>query len=398
MKKVCLALIAILVLGCNAPKEVTTKQYSVNQFMDIVQINGGSFSADESKIVYNSKSTGIFNAYEIDLKTGTEKQLTTSTDNAVFSQSYFPNDDRLLYTSDNGGNEINHLYVRNQDGSLVDLIQDSTAKAQFGGWSYSRKLMYYTSNSRDKNFFDLYNVQIAGGETKVYPTTLVYKNEKGLNPDVMSNDDRYIALSETITTNNSNMYLLDTQSGKLNLVTKHEGDAQYNPQYFSLDGKTLFYLTDEGSEFMYLASYDIATGEKKKVEEAPWDIMYAYLSRNGTYRVVAINNDARTEIKIYNEQDGGKLVSVEGLPEGDITGVNISDSEKLMSFYVSSSKSPSNLFVYNFETKEVKQLTNTMTKEIDPNDLVAGEVVRFKSFDGMEIPCLLYKPVLLGIL
>ncbi len=273
---------SILVLGCNAPKEVTTKQYSVNQFMDIVQINGGSFSADESKIVYNSKSTGIFNAYEIDLKTGTEKQLTTSTDNAVFSQSYFPNDDRLLYTSDKGGNEINHLYVRNQDGSLVDLIQDSTAKAQFGG---NRKLMYYTSNSRDKKFFDLYNVQIAGGETKVYPTTLVYKNEKGLNPDVMSNDDRYIALSETITTNNSNMYLLDTQSGKLNLVTKHEGDAQYNPQYFSLDGKTLFYLTDEGSEFMYLASYDIATGEKKKVEEAPWDIMYAYLSRNGRRRV-----------------------------------------------------------------------------------------------------------------
>jgi dipeptidyl aminopeptidase/acylaminoacyl peptidase len=392
MKKVCLALIAVLVLGCNAPKEVTTKQYSVNQFMDIVQINGGSFSADESKIVYNSKATGIFNAYEIDLKTRAEKQLTTSTDNAVFSQSYFPNDDRMLYTSDKGGNEINHLYVRNQDGSVIDLIQDSTAKAQFGGWSYNKKLMYYTSNSRDKKFFDLYNVQVAGGETKVYPSTLVYKNEKGLNPDVMSNDDRYIALSETITTNNSNMYLLDTQSGKLNLLSKHEGDAQYNAQYFSLDGKTLFYLTDEGSEFMYLASYDIATGEKKKVEEAPWDIMYAYLSRNGKYRVVAINNDARTEIKIYNEQDGGKLVSVEGLPEGDITGVNISDSEKLMSFYVSSSKSPSNLFVYNFETKEVKQLTNTMTKEIDPNDLVAGEVVRFKSFDGLEIPCLLYKP------
>jgi dipeptidyl aminopeptidase/acylaminoacyl peptidase len=392
MKKVCLALIAVLVLGCNVPKEVTTKQYSVNQFMDIVQINGGSFSADESKIVYNSKATGIFNAYEIDLKTRAEKQLTTSTDNAVFSQSYFPNDDRMLYTSDKGGNEINHLYVRNQDGSVIDLIQDSTAKAQFGGWSYNKKLMYYTSNSRDKKFFDLYNVQVAGGETKVYPSTLVYKNEKGLNPDVMSNDDRYIALSETITTNNSNMYLLDTQSGKLNLLSKHEGDAQYNAQYFSLDGNTLFYLTDEGSEFMYLASYDIATGEKKKVEEAPWDIMYAYLSRNGKYRVVAINNDARTEIKIYNEQDGGKLVSVEGLPEGDITGVKISDSEKLMSFYVSSSKSPSNLFVYNFDTKEVKQLTNTMTKEIDPNDLVAGEVVRFKSFDGLEIPCLLYKP------
>ena len=114
MKKVCLALIAVLVLGCNAPKEVTTKQYSVNQFMDIVQINGGSFSPDESKLVYNSKATGIFNAYEIDLKTGIEKQLTASTDNAIFSQSYFPNDDRMLYTSDKGGNEINRQPVSNR--------------------------------------------------------------------------------------------------------------------------------------------------------------------------------------------------------------------------------------------------------------------------------------------
>ena len=393
--KQAVALAASFVLifsSCNAPKETPPKQYTVNQFMDIVQINGGAFSPDESKIVYNSKATGIFNAYEIDLKTGEQKQLTASAADAIFSQSYFPTDDRVLYTSDKGGNEITHLYVRAQDGMVKDLIQDSTAKAQFSGWSYNKKLMYYSSNSRDKKYFDLYNLQVTGGETNVYPSSLVYKNEKGLNPDVISNDDRYIALSETINTNNSNMYLLDTQSGKLNLLSQHDGNAQYNAQYFSQDGKALFYLTDEGSEFMYLAKYDIATGEKKKVEEANWDIMYAYLSRNGKYRVVAINNDARTEIKIYNEQDGGKLVSVAGLPEGDITGVNISDSEKLMSFYVSSSKSPSNLFVYNFDTKEVKQLTNSMTKDIDPNDLVAGEVVRFKSFDGMEIPCLLYKP------
>lgn len=370
------------------------KRYSIAQFMDIVQIGGGAFSPDESKILINSKATGIFNAYEIDLKTGEQKQLTTSTDNAIFSQSYFPTDDRVIFTSDNGGNEITHIYVRNNNGSSVDLIQDSTAKANFGGWSHDKKVLYYTSNSRDKRFFDLYKVQVEGSpkEGNLYPTSLVYQNTEGLDVGAISRDDRYIALGKTITTNNSEMYLLDTQSKKLKHLSAHEGDAQFSPQYFSLDGKKLFYLTDEGSEFTYLASYDIATEKKEKVEEAPWDIMYAYLSQNGKYRVVAINNDARTEIKIYDESNGGKRIQVDGLPEGDITGVNISDSEKLMSFYVSSSKSPANLFVYNFETKEVRQLTNTMSKDIDPADLVAGEVIRYKSFDGLEIPALLYKP------
>src|SRR5882762_731392 len=396
MKKIILPVLVLIFAGSCAPRneEKPPKLYTIQQFMDVVPINGGAFSPDETKILINSRASGIFNAVEIDVKTGEQKPLTNSTDNAIFSNSYFPKDNRVLYSSDKGGNEITHIFIRNTDGAVTDLIQDTTAKAQFGGWSYNQKLMYYTSNSRDKRFFDLYKVQLEGGqkEGKIYSSSVAYKNEKGLNPDVISNDDRYIALSESITTNNSNMYLHDTQTGATKLLSEHTGDAQYNPQYFSLDGKKLFYLTDEGSEFMYLASYDIAAGTKTKVEEAPWDLSYAYISRKGKYRVVAINNDARTEIKIYDESAGGKKIEVTGLPEGNITGVNISDSEKKMSFYVSSSKSPSNLYVYNFETKEVKQITHTMTKEIDPMDLVAGQVIRYKSFDGMEIPALLYKP------
>lgn len=388
-------IVVVFAWGCKTSEtsEKAPKQYSIQQFMDIVQINGGSFSPDESKILFSSKATGIFNAVEIDIQSGEQKALTNSTDNSIFAYSYFPKDDRVLFGSDKGGNEITHIYVRSGEGDIKDLIHDTTAKAQFYGWSYDQKLMYYSSNSRDKRFFDLYKVQLEGGEQedKIYQTSVVYKNETGLDVAAISKDDRYVALAQPVTTNNSNMYLLDTQTGKQKLLSEHTGDVQYNPQYFSLDGRRLYYLTDEGSEFKYLASYDIASGQKTKVEEAPWDILYAQLSRNGKYRIVAINNDARTEIKIY-EEASGKRVEVAGLPEGDITGVTISDSEKLMSFYVSSSKSPSNLFIYNLETKETKQLTNTMTKEIDPTDLVAGEVIRYKSFDGMEIPALLYKP------
>lgn len=389
-----LALVLLLLYSCGTKNEKPAiPAYTIAQFMDIVQISGGAFSPDETKLLISSKATGIFNAYEVDIATGEQKALTSSTDNAIFAQSYFPEDGRVLFTSDKGGNEITHLFVRGNEGNTIDLIKDSTAKAEFYGWSYNKKLMYYASNGRDKRFFDLYRIQLGNEqEGNVYPATLVYKNEEGYDIGSISNDDRYIALTKTITTTNNDMYLLDTQSGKVKHLSQHEGEVSFNPQYFSLDGKKLFYTTDEGSEFAYLASYDIATGEKEKVEEATWDIMGSYISRTGKYRITVINNDARTEIKIYDERDGGNELKIEGLPEGDVTGVNISDSEKLMSFYVTSSKSPANLFVYNFETKEVKQLTNSMSKEINPEHLVAGEVVRFKSFDGMEIPCLLYKP------
>ena len=397
MKQKILFCLSVLVVlnACNTGEEAKPPQlYTIQQFMDVKNIFSAGFSPNESKILLGSNETGIFNVFELDLETGEKKQLTSSDKESIFPASYFPGDDRVIYTADKGGNEISHIFVRNNDGSNIDLIADTAAKANFYGWSHDKKLMYYSSNSRDKRFFDLYRVDVSGKptESNVYPSAMAYENKEGNNPSAISRDNRYIALTKSITTNNGDMYLLDTQSGESKLISQHTGDAKFSPQYFSLDGKKLIYLTDEGAEFMYLSSFDIATGEKTKLEDAPWDIMYSYLSQTGKYRVVAINNDARTEIKIYNESDDGKLMKIDNLPEGDITNVTISDSEKQMTFYASSSKAPQNIYLYNFDTKEIKQLTNTLSPEINPNDLVAGEVVRFKSFDGLEIPALLYKP------
>jgi dipeptidyl aminopeptidase/acylaminoacyl peptidase len=394
MKTKILYPIIILFAAACAPKteEKPPKVYTMTQFMDVVQIAGGKFSPDETKVLLSSRETGIFNAYEIDIASGEKKQLTNSTTNAVYAADYFPNGDRVLYSADSGGNEITHLYVRTTDGTSTDLIQDKKAKAIFFGWSYDKKQLYYASNSRNKKYFDLHRMQVGDGtEGKVNPSVVAYKNEQGLDPSIVSDNDRYIAMVKPITTSNNDMYLLDTQSGKTKLLSEHVGDVTYTPQYFSHDGTKLFYLTDEGGQFTYLASYDLQSGTKEKVEEAPWDIMYANISRTGKYRVVGINNDARTEVKIYDVATG-QLVQIPGLPPGDVTNVNISASEKKLLFFVSSSKSPSNLFVYDLETKELKKLTDTMTREIDENDLVAGEVVRFASYDGMQVPCLLYKP------
>jgi dipeptidyl aminopeptidase/acylaminoacyl peptidase len=50
------------------------------------------------------------------------------------------------------------------------------------------------------------------------------------------------------------------------------------------------------------------------------------------------------------------------------------------------------LYVYNFASKQFRKLSNSLNKEINPEDLVKGEVVRYKSLDDLEIPAILYKP------
>ncbi|MCA6074705.1 S9 family peptidase [Fulvivirga sedimenti] len=376
----------------NSEKAADIPLYTIEQFMDVESINGSSFSPDESKILINSNKSGVFNAYEISIETGEITQVTSSEDNAIFGQSYFPEDDRIIYSSDQGGNELTQVFIREPDGSTLTLTPDSTAKSMFGGWSHDRQKFYLVSNKRDPRFFDMYQVNVDEiGEDNVSQSSIIYENVKGLDPSSISDDGRYIALVETITTNNSNMYLLDTESGETRLLSEHEGDVQYQPQYFSSDGSELIYLTDEDNEFMYLKSYNLKDGSTSVIQKADWDIWYSYLSHGGTYRVTAINEDARTKMEILNTKTG-KLVELPDLPEGDLTSVNISESEKYMTFYASNSKSPNNLYLYNFETGELKKLTDTMNQEINPDNLVSGEVIRYKSFDGMEIPALLYKP------
>ncbi len=362
------------------------KQYSIEQFMNTTTIFGSSFSHNESKILLSSDDSGIFNAYAIQVEGGKPEQVTSSDSTSIFITSYFPEDDRILFRSNENGNEIWHIFLHEEDGTVRDLTPYDSARAIFYQWSYDRQSFFFGSNKRDSRFMDVYEMDI-----ETFTPQMIYQNDTGYHLGAISNDERYMAFRKTITTHNSDMYLYDREIEEIKHLTPHEGDINFAPVTFSVDSKQLYYLTDKESEFTYLKQLDIKTDQRETVLKTNWDIMYAYFSRQGKYRVVGINNDARTEIKIQNTETK-QQVKLPNIPAGNITSVNISDSEKLMSFYVNGSRSPNNLYIYDFEPEHFRKLTDTMNPEIDPDDLVDAKVVRYKSFDGLEVPALMYKP------
>ncbi len=379
---VAMLIIALILPGCAKKVE----QYTIEQFMNTVTVFGGSFSFDESRLLVSTDETGVFNAYAIDVATGEKTQLTFSTGDAVYALSYFPHDDRFIYMSDKGGNEIYNLYVQSEDGEVRNITPPDTVRSVFYGWSRERDSIFYGSNARDKRFMDVYEMDIG-----TFTGRMIYLNDAGYQFGDISNDKKYMIFTKPITTNNNNMFLYNRSTGEVTNVTSHEGDVKYSPMFFSLDSGSLFFVADEGREYSYLRRYDIATGEVKTVETADWDIDYSFQSWNGKYRVTAINNDGRTEMKVHDIETG-REVKLPKMPDGVITSVGISLSERLMRFYVNGSRAPNNLFVYDFGTKKYTKLTDSMNPEIDPNDLVDAEVVRYESFDGLEIPAVYYKP------
>src|SRR4051812_11916666 len=363
------------------------RQYTIEQFMDTTRVGGSSFSSDEKEILFHSNKTGIFNVYTAPVAGGAAKQLTNSTKESTYSVSYLPSGSRFIYTYDRGGNENSHLYVREADGTERDLTPGEKTKANFLGWAFDRKSFFYSTNERDARFFDIYEMAVAD-----FRASLIYKDESGFEFGDISNDKRYVAFQKNGASQaDSDVYVYDTTTKELKNISTHTGDVANAPETFDPQSKSLYLLSNSGAEFQYVARYDLATGKTEVVEKAPWDVTYTYFSRGGKYRVTATNEDARTVIKIYDAKTG-RAVPLPRMPNGDITGVNISPSEKLMAFYLNGDRSPSNLYVYDFATRKATKLTDSLNPEINPDDLVDSEVVRFKSFDGVQIPSILLKP------
>ena len=382
-----LVLFAHTAVAQQKPQPQPVKEYTIEQFMNTVRLGGSSFSSDEKAILFHSNKSGIFNVYSVPVSGGSAAQLTNSTKESTFAISYFPNDARFLYTYDRGGNENNHIFLRELDGSDRDLTPGEKVKARFNGWSHDRKTFFYSTNERDPRFFDLYEMPI-----DTFKPVLLYKDETGLDLNTISDDKKFIAFQKNGGSQaDSDIFLYNTATKEMKNITEHSGEVANGAEAFDVSSKYLYYTTNEGSEYSYVARYNLATGKSEVVEKAPWDVSYTYFSDNGKYRVSAINEDAHTRIKIY-ETASGKLVNLPQLPNADITGVRISPSEKLMSFYLNGDRSPSNLYVYDFGTKKVTKLTDSLNPEINPADLVDSQVIRYKSFDGMEIPSILYKP------
>jgi dipeptidyl aminopeptidase/acylaminoacyl peptidase len=367
-----------------APREV--RSYSIEEFLGTTNFGGASLSPDKSKVLVHNDSTGVYNAYVIPTAGGDPMPITESTTDAILVRSYFPADERFLYSSDQGGNELNHIYVYVPEGDPVDLTPGEELKASFAGWSQDDTTFYVTSNERDARFFDLYEYSADD-----YRREMVYRNDAGLQVSEISPDKRYIALGKPNTTSDSDIMLYDRESDEMKLITEHEGWVANSAQAFSPDSSSLYYTTDEGSEFRQLVRYDIASGEREVVMQPEWDVLYAYFSKHGKYLVVGINNDARTELRIMDTETMTP-VALPGVPDADITSVSISRDESTMAFYVSSSRRSRDLWIWEIGGGDPRRLTDSLNPGIDSADLVDGEVVRFASYDGVEIPGILYKP------
>lgn len=388
---------AVALAACGPAQEIVEtmphQTYDAKAFFETTAVSMASptplaFSADGANLLVATDKSGVFNAAALPVAGGEMKPLTTSATDATFAISYFPSDDRILVSADKGGNELSHIYVREADGTLKDLTPGDKHIAQFIGWAGDGKTFWITTNEREPQFMDVYAYSAADFSRK-----LVFENS-GFFPSSISPDGKWLALDKQTTAADSDVYVADLSKPAKQtpvLVTPNDADIAYLSYEFTPDSKQLVYGTDEHGEFTQAWTHDLATGGKKELVKADWDVQYVTYSSSGRYRVSAINEDASTKLTIL-DQTAGKPLTLTGVPAGDIGQVRFNRDETKIAFTVASDTSPSDVFVADLATGAATRLTTNLNPAIDETMLVDGQVVRYKSFDGLDIPAILFMP------
>ena len=356
--------------------------------MRTVKTSGLSFSADETRILFTSDASGILNAYEVSLNDHTQRQLTHSVTDNIHAVSYFPDDERILISKDHGNRENSALCVLEPDGKEISLTPVGEVQSIFHRWSFDGLSFYVSTNERDERVYDLYKI-----DARTFERELLYGATEKYYCCAISKDEQKILFLRSTRKTDSDIFLYDVPTSEMKCLTPHEGDMLNCLPVFDREETRIYYVSDSDSDFRHVRRLALASGKIQCIERASADVVATCFAPDYGRRLTLFNDCATTlRVMIIHDEASGSVARLPGYSQQSITSAIFSRSGRYLAFYAEGDRSPGDIHVYDFEQQSVTQLTRSLAPEIDPEDLVESEIVSFRSFDGLEIPCLLWRP------
>jgi dipeptidyl aminopeptidase/acylaminoacyl peptidase len=215
----------------------------------------------------------------------------------------------------------------------------------------------------------------------------------GWSPADWSPDDSRLAVSESISVNESYIWIVDVATGAKTLATpKGEEQVAYGGARFAADGKGLYVTTDREAEFRRLAHLDLATGEHTYLtSHIPWDVEGFALPPDGLTIAFVTNEEGLSVLHLLDTKTGEEKPAPK-LPTGLVSGLEWHGNGRDLGFELSSARAPADVYSIDVETGTLERWTESETGGLDAAAFSEAELVHWKSFDGKTISGFLYKP------
>ncbi|MBU0824174.1 MAG: prolyl oligopeptidase family serine peptidase [Alphaproteobacteria bacterium] len=293
--------------------------------------------------------------------------------------------DLMLVQKDIGGNEFYQIFAM-KNGQL-ELLTDGKSRNGLNAWSKDGSLIAYTSTRRNGRDSDIYLMDPRNPASNRMVAEVQGGGWAFLD---FAPDKSWGLVGKYTSVQKSDFFRLDLATGAMTPIGDHSRTVSHGGGQFAPDG-SIWITSDEGSEFERLGTLDPATGKfTARGPAEQWDVSGFDMADDGSFIAYTINEAGMSKLRILDPKSG-KVRTVDGLPAGIIGGVEIAPWGEI-GITFTSARSAADAFSVDPNTLAVTRWTESETGGLDVTKNVEPELVKVKSFDGLELSGFLYRP------
>ena len=295
----------------------------------------------------------------------------------------------FVFLKDVGGSEFYQLFWQPRQGAggsgPARMLTDGKSRYIAPIFSPSGRLLAYSTTERNGADWDLHALSL-DGERRVLQQGV----GGGWTVDDWAEDEARLLISRYISVNESELYELDSHTGERERLLPNVKAAFGRARYGG--NGAVYFTSDHLGEFRRLYRLDGTTGALTALtEETPWDVEGMAISRDGGRLAFTVNEEGMSRL-VAMRLDTGAFIALPELPAGIVSGLRFHPNGDRLAFTMRSATTPSDVFSIDFNTRVLTRWTRSELGDLPRDALVAPELVRYPSFDGLSIPAFVYRP------
>ena len=159
----------------------------------------------------------------------------------------------------------------------------------------------------------------------------------------------------------------------------------------------MFYISDEGTQFMTLRRHDPKAGAPREISsDVPWNVVDIAQSDDGRLLAFSSNEDGIGKLHVRSLPDLAP-VALPALPIGVVGNFAFSPDNTRLAVTINTATSPSDVYVIGLADASLTRWTQSEVGGLDSSRFLAPTLVRYPTFDTLDgkprtIPAFYYKP------
>jgi dipeptidyl aminopeptidase/acylaminoacyl peptidase len=356
------------------------RAFDVERYLTVRSAYGASVSPG-GRVAFLTDTTGVPQVWTVDGPEAWPDQRTFLDERVTFVD-YSPTREEFVYGADVGGNERADLYRLDPDaGPPVDLTDHPDAKHRWGGWAPGGDRFAFAANRRDEASFDVH-VQLRDATA----AERVHETEGWVDVAGWAPDGERLAVVESRSSYDQSPSVLDLESGARSVLG--EEGARHRGVEWGPAGEYLYCCTDRASDRLRLERLAVdGGGYDVVVDGGAWSVDGVSVHESG--RVAYSRNvDGETELTVGRLADGEVVETVRpAFPSTGVAGgAAWSPDGDRLAVSASSRVDNTNVHLVDPTTGERERWTRASTAGIPRERFRAPDLVRYRTFDGREIP------------